>query len=45
MDDTLDAVDHIDKIFTQLNAQKNVPTRSMKEVMDAKKQLVDEEED
>lgn len=38
VDDTLDEVDNIDRLFTQLNAQKNAQGVSMKEAIDLKKQ-------
>ena len=37
IDDTLDEVDHIDNIFSQLQTNENFNPRSMKEAMESKK--------
>jgi len=37
IDDTLDEVEHIDNLFSQLNTQKNMQYRSMKEAKEAQK--------
>lgn len=39
IDDTLDEVEHIDNLFSQLNTQKNMQHRSMKDAMEARKKL------
>lgn len=44
IDDTLDEVEHIDNLFSQLNAPQNNKNRSMKEVMDARKKLEEQEQ-
>lgn len=39
IDDTLDEVEHIDKLFTRIHSDKNTQNRSMKEAMEARKKL------
>lgn len=39
IDDSLDESEHIEKLFTQINAQQNLQNRSMKEAMEDKKKL------
>ena len=45
IDDTLDEVDHIDNIFSQLQTNENFNPRSMKEAMESKKNINKEEEE
>lgn len=45
IDDTLDEGEHIDKLFTQLNSKKNTKNRSMKEAMEVKKALENQDEE